>query len=212
MVDDTPKHPFEILRPMDYTKHVENKSHGKFDADYLSWAVCWSRIKSVDPNAYYIKHPVEFYPDGSAEVHIELRYSDQNGDESIHHEYLAVRDFRMQAESNPNAAQIENTFRRCVAKAVSMATGFGLELWYNEDIRDLDYRQETLIDGQKTQPGKITVDQNIRLDTLSRDPVFKGTNMSKQVRDFIASIPTEEEAKEKISKLRDIIKKEKSNA
>jgi hypothetical protein len=178
MVDDTPKHPFEILRPMDYSKHVENKSHGKFDADYLSWAVCWSRIKSVDPNAHYIKHPVEFYPDGSAEVHIELRYSDQHGDESIHHEYLAVRDFRMQAENNPNSVQIENTFRRCVAKGVSMATGFGLELWYNEDIRDLDYRKETLVTGQSTAKGKITIDQNVKLERLSRDPVFNGSGMS----------------------------------
>ena len=213
MIDDTPKHPFEILRPMDYSKYVENKSHGSFNADYLSWAVCWSRLKSVDPNAHYIKHPVEFYPDGSAEVHITLLYTDQHGDESVHHEYLAVRDFKMQAENNPNSVQIENTFRRCVAKAVSMATGFGLELWYNEDIRDLDYRKETLINGQATAKGKITVDQNVKLDRLSRDPVFKddGSNMSTQVRDFIASMPTEEAAEEKISKLQDIIKKEKAN-
>ena len=118
----------------------------------------------------------------------------------------------MQAESNPNAAQIENTFRRCVAKAVSMATGFGLELWYNEDIRDLDYKPETLIDGQATVKGNITVDQNVKLDRLSRDPVFKGSDMQKQVKEFIASQPTEKEAEEKINKLQEMIKKEKANA
>ena len=127
MIDDTPRHPFEILRPMDYSKHVETKSHGKFDADYLSWAVCWSR------------------------------------------------------------------------------------LWYNEDIRDLDYRKETLVTGQETAKGKITVDQNVKLDRLSRDPVFNGSGMSTQVKEFIASIPTEQQAKEKIEKLKDIIKKEKVN-
>ena len=204
MIDDTPKHPFEILRQTDYSKYIEKKSHGKFDAEYLSWAVCWSRIKDIDPNAYYIKHPV-----GSAEVHIKLHYTDQHGDESIHHEYLAVRDFRMQAESNPNSVQIENTFRRCVAKAVSMATGFGLELWYNEDIRDLDYRKETLINGQATVKGKITVNQNIKLDRLSRHPKFKGTDMQLQVRDFMSNNPTEVEAQEKINKLDKKIKEDK---
>ena len=114
----------------------------------------------------------------------------------------------MQAEPNPDSAQIENTFRRCVAKAVSMATGFGLELWYNEDIRDLDYRKETLINGQATVKGKITVDQNVKLERLSRNPIFngEGSDMSTQVRDFIADQPTEEEAEEKILKLQDIIK------
>ena len=77
----------------------------------------------------------------------------------------------------------------------------------------MDYRKETLINGQATAKGKITVDQNVKLDRLSRDPVFKddGSNMSAQVRDFIASMPTEEAAEEKISKLQDIIKKEKAN-
>jgi hypothetical protein len=32
-----------------------------------------------------------------------------------------------------------------------------------------------------------------------------------QVKEFIASIPTEQQAKEKIEKLKDIIKKEKAN-
>jgi len=36
--------------------------------------------------------------------------------------------------------------------------------------------------------------------------------MSTQVKEFIASIPTEKQAEEKIEKLKDIIKKEKINA
>ena len=93
-----------------------------------------------------------------------------------------------------------------------MATGFGLELWYNEDIRDLDYRKETLVTGQSTAKGKITIDQNVKLERLSRDPVFNGSGMSTQVKEFISSIPTEKQAEEKIEKLKDIIKKEKINA
>ena len=35
--------------------------------------------------------------------------------------------------------------------------------------------------------------------------------MSTQVKEFIASVPTEQQAKDKIDKLKDIIKKEKAN-
>ena len=202
-------HPYYILREEEYKKYIETKGD-KFKADYLSWAVCWDKMKQLDTQASYKLHPVQFLPDGSAIVHVELIYHNSNQDEYIHHEYLAVRNYSNKAEMNPDSVQIENSFRRCVAKAVSMATGFGIELWINEDIRDLDYRKETLINGQAPIKGQITVDQNVKLLRLSNNKVFKGIDMAKQVKEFITSNPSEEEAEIKTDKLVKIIKESKN--
>ena len=202
-------HPYYTLREEEYEKYVETKGD-KFKADYLSWAVCWDKMKQLDTQASYLLHPVQFLPDGTAIVHVELIYHDSNQDEYNHHEYLAVRNYNNKAEMNPDAVQIENSFRRCVAKAVSMATGFGIELWINEDIRDLDYRKETLINGQAPIKGQITVDQNIKLYRLGNNRAFKGTDMAKQITKFKTSNPSEKEAQEKTVKLEKMIKESKN--
>ena len=202
-------HPYYILREEEYKKYVETKGD-RFKADYLSWAVCWDKLKQLDTEASYKLHPPQFLPDGTAIVHVELTYHDSNSDEYTHHEYLAVRNYNNKAEMNPDAVQIENSFRRCVAKAVSMATGFGIELWFNEDIRGLEYRKETLLNGQAPIKGQITVDQNVKLYRLGNNRAFKGTDMAKQITKFITSNPSEKEAQEKTVKLEKMIKESKN--
>ena len=159
--NDKPKHPYHILRKDDYKIAIEQK--GKFD--YLSWAICWDKLKQVDPDARYELVNI-LDVNQSKMVHVRLHYN-FDGLESTHDEYLAVRDFRNQAISNPDSFQVENTFRRAVAKAISMATGYGLDLWLNEDIRDLDYIPNS-INGKMPVKGGITPDQRVKLDRLSR--------------------------------------------
>lgn len=159
--NDKPKHPYHILRKDDYKIAIEQK--GKFD--YLSWAICWDKLKQIDPDARY--ELVTIIDTGQSKmVHVRLHY-EFDGTESTHDEYLAVRDFRNQAVANPDAAQVENTFRRAIAKAISMATGYGLDLWINEDIRDLEYVPNS-INGKMPVKGGITPDQRVKLDRLSR--------------------------------------------
>ena len=205
---------YNTLRNEEYKPYVESKGGGKFSADYLSWAVVHDRIKQ---NFQYVEYKVHEYvvcinensftvpymllPNGTAIVKVTLTVQDKDGDEHKHTECLAVRDFRMQAATKPDAAQIENTIRRCIAKAGSMLTGFGIELWFNEDIRDLEYRPETLINGKATEEGHITVDQNVKLERMSRDPVFAGTDTQEKVKKLIDSNPTEEAAETAINKL-----------
>ena len=78
-----------------------------------------------------------------------------------------------------------------------------------EDADSMDNRPETLINGKLPKAGHITVDQNVKLERLSRDPKFKGADMQKQVKEFINSNPTTEEADAKILKLNTIIKEGK---
>ena len=202
MTDDSPKHPFHILRHDEYKNSVEQK--GRFD--YLSWAVCWDKLKEIDLNAKY--ELVQIIDTGQSKmVHVQLHY-ENNGDELVHNEYLAVRDFRNQAVSNPDAAQVENTFRRAVAKAISMATGFGLDLWINEDIRDLEYVPNS-INGDMPTKGGITPEQRVKLDRLSRS-----NHLSPQGKARVKAImndanTSEEDAALRIEEINKVIKERK---
>tara|TARA_A100001011_G_scaffold202987_1_gene211392 strand:- start:227 stop:901 length:675 start_codon:yes stop_codon:yes gene_type:complete len=212
---------YETLRNEDYKPFVETKGNGKFQASYVSWAVMHDAIKKSFQYVDYKVHeytltkdgtsftvPYMQMPDGSAMVKVTLTVTDNDGDNHSHEECLAVRNLRMSAESRPDAAQIENTIRRCIAKAGSMLTGFGIELWFNEDIKDLDYRPETLMNGNRPTEGGITVDQNVKLDALSRDPAFKGKQMQAKMKSFINTNPSEKEAAKVIKDL-EAKKKEK---
>ena len=211
---------YSTLRNENYKPYVETKGGGNFSADYVSWAVMHDYLKR---NFQYVNYKIHEYtitkdntaltlpymllPNGTAIVKVTLTLEDNNGDKHSHEECLAVRNFKMTAETSPDAAQVENTIRRCIAKAGSMLTGFGIELWFGEDIKDLDYRPETLLNGKVPTEGQITVDQNVKLDRLSRDPVFKGTDTSKKVRELIDANPTEDKAQKAIEKLQAKIKK-----
>tara|TARA_X000001388_G_C2187873_1_gene106315 strand:+ start:86 stop:769 length:684 start_codon:yes stop_codon:yes gene_type:complete len=211
---------YSTLRNENYKPYVETKGGGNFSADYVSWAVMHDYLKR---NFQYVNYKIHEYtitkdntaltlpymllPNGTAIVKVTLTLEDNNGDKHSHEECLAVRNFKMSAETSPDAAQVENTIRRCIAKAGSMLTGFGIELWFGEDIKDLDYRPETLLNGKVPTEGHITVDQNVKLDRLSRDPVFKGTDTSKKVRELIDANPTKDKAQKAIEKLQAKIKK-----
>jgi len=167
------------LRDTDYKKYVETISgSGSYSADYLTWSVCWDKLKDLYPTA---RHEWMMYtygdkpfagimqPDGSVIVHCKISFTTQDGDDYSHDEYLAVRDNRNSAVANPDSAEMENTYRRCLAKGVSTLTGFGIGLWMNEDIEHIkEYRPQTLMNGQKPVPGGVTVDQNVKLDALMR--------------------------------------------
>ena len=205
-MDDKPRHPFEILRKDEYAHSIEKK--GKFD--YLSWAICWDKMKEYDPSARY--ELVDLIETGQSKlVHVRLTYWDHSQEEHCtHDEYLAVRNYNNKSESNPDAAQVENTFRRAIAKAVSMATGFGLELWINEDIRDLDYVPET-IKGKTPVKGGMTVDQAVKLDRLSRNKLLKEDEQAKVNALLKDTSVSEKDTAEKITQLETLISKRRQD-
>ena len=69
------------------------------------------------------------------------------------------------------------------------------------DADSMDNRKETLINGKAPTKGHITVDQNVKLERLSRDPVFSKTDKPSKIRLFIGKNPTEEKAAEAIVSL-----------
>lgn len=194
---------YTTLRNHDYKKYVETKGNDKFSADYISWAVMHDKLKKNFKYVEYVVHeynglPYMSLPDGSAIVKITLSFQTVDGDEHHHSECLAVRDFRMQAAKNPDSAQIENTIRRCIAKAGSMATGFGIELWFNEDIRDLDYQQPP--------PMPMTDDQKASIRILIEGLPPGSMSSKNQLMKWIGEQQTATDANSVIKKLQDKIK------
>ena len=78
-----------------------------------------------------------------------------------------------------------------------------------EDSDSMDNRKQTLLNGKEPTKGHITVEQNVKLDRLSRDPALKGSGTSGKVRKLIDENPTEERAAKAITKLQNAIKKAK---
>ena len=169
---------YGVLRLEEYKPFIEKK--GKFD--YLSWAVAWDKVKSTFPYARYkareynvtiagniLTLPYMVLPNQTAMVKVDVWLTDAEGDEHEGTMELAVRDNRNNAITDPDSAQVENTIRRCLAKAVSSITGFGIELWFGEDIKGLDYIKPTHLNGAEIIPGNVTQDQSIKLDRLMRD-------------------------------------------
>jgi len=194
---------YKLLRGAEYKPFVESKGSGSFVADYLSWAVVHDKLKETFQYVEYTIHeytlttkngpctvPYMLLPNGSAMVKVTLKVIDFDGDEHLHEECLAVRDFKMQAQIDPDSAQVENTIRRCIAKAGSMLTGFGIELWFGEDIRDLSYRPQISENAHK-------------LARLSEHVDFKGTSVSTQIKSWLATNPTQEEILVQYTKLKD---------
>jgi len=89
-----------------------------------------------------------------------------------------------------------------------MATGFGLDLWINEDIRDLDYVPNS-INGDMPTKGGITPDQRVKLDRLSRS-----NHLSPQGKARVKAImndanTSEEDAALRIKEINKVIKERK---
>jgi len=169
-------HPYQLSNE-NYEAEKETLNTG-YSADYLSWSICWDKLKQIHPTATHEMVMYEYdgkpytgimQPDGSVMVHCRIHYETEDGNTYTHNEYLAVRDKRNKALVSPDSANVENTYRRALAKGVSTLTGYGISLWMNEDLREL-MTQETRMDGTTPAPGELSVEQNLKLDKLMRDP------------------------------------------
>lgn len=148
----------------DYSQAIEKK--GQFD--YLSWAHCWKMMKDYDPCSRYDSKVIGEENGKGYSVEVTLHWFDKKlEDDCTHTETLAVTDFRNQSVEFPDSSQIENTKKRTLAKAISAASGYGLGLWMNEDIKALDYRPYT------------ERDIDIKADKLARNKVFNKEETSK---------------------------------
>tara|TARA_R100001443_G_scaffold12387_5_gene22010 strand:+ start:4353 stop:5042 length:690 start_codon:yes stop_codon:yes gene_type:complete len=220
---------FNILKAIDVNDMTEKK--GRFT--YLSWAHAVNAVKSKYPDTTWKNHefvlehnggkytvpymldPITGHGFVKCTVTIE-GHSQEQTHPILNHLNKPI--------SKPDAFAINTAQMRCLAKCLSLH-GLGLYIYQGEDlpvltkeeeaqekVEEVYSRPETLLNGKKPVEGGITVEQNVKLDRLSRDPALKGTDTQSIIRTFIDTMPTEEKAEEAIEKLKTKIKETKQTA
>lgn len=117
---------FTEMVAADWRRYVKQKN----GMDYIPWALLLSLAKREFPALSYGYGPVHAYA-GVSGVLVEAwaRVDDEHPQESAQ---LAVTDMRNKTITEPSAADVQNAQQRALAKALSMATGIGLSLWFSD--------------------------------------------------------------------------------
>jgi len=126
-------------------KKVETKKGKTFTLNYLSWAFAHAEMKKIDPDAKVVEREFIHYrllgehlieekkpwlaDQAGAMVNVTVKMLDRE-----ENEWLYVMDNSNQSVSDPNAAQINKTLKRCFVKALAKF-GLGLSLYVGEDTK-----------------------------------------------------------------------------
>ena len=125
------------LRNESYKEYLKIFKKGNRTIRYLPWLVCWDKLKSIYPDAIhewvtysYDNKPYGgiMNPDGTVIIHCRITYT-ANGKECFHNEYLPVKNYKRDPISNPTSLEMENTYRKTLAKGVCTMTGFAVDYW-----------------------------------------------------------------------------------
>ena len=106
---------------------------------YLSWSHAWRLLKENVPHAKVIKHTFEvggvmlpYMRDGSGFAYVMVTVDLGDGDVTT--EIMPVLNHANKPIANPNSFEVNAQLQRCMAKAISMATGLGIHLYAGEDM------------------------------------------------------------------------------
>lgn len=125
------------MSQIDIRKFTEKKN----GFTYLSWAHALRILKEVVPDAEVIKHTFHADKEGSQ---ILPYMKDEHGyayvqvtiviGENRTSEIMPVLNHANRPIQNPNSFEVNAQIQRCMAKAISMATGLGIHLYAGEDM------------------------------------------------------------------------------
>lgn len=199
---------FETLNSIDVSKYVKNK--GRFS--YLPWSDAWSIVKTHYPNARYEN---KLFKIKVPEHELTIPYAiDHNGyayvqttvyiNDEVQTEDYPVLNHTNKPIQNPNSFEINTALKRALAKACANF-GLGLYIYRGEDLPEIG---QTRLDGSVPEQGEITVDQNVKLDRLSRHKSLSDEE-TKKIKDWMNKKPSEIEADKQIEKITELINKRK---
>jgi len=130
--------------------NVEEKNmvEKKNDLAYISWAMAWSALCDIYPDATFEKHCNEhglpYFKDEQGYCFTKVTVI-VNG-KSIT-EILPVLNYANKAVKNPDSFQVNTSLQRCLAKAISLH-GLGVHIYSGEDIKDIPNGDEDKGDGK----------------------------------------------------------------
>jgi hypothetical protein len=128
---------FATMSQIDTRKIVEKKN----GFTYLSWAHALRLLKQHVPDAMVTKHifkqaddtylPYMVDAQGYAYVQVTILLGK---DEPATTEIMPILNHANRPIQKPNSFEVNASIQRCMAKAISMATGLGLHLYTGEDM------------------------------------------------------------------------------
>ena len=188
--------------------NVEEKNmvEKKNDLAYISWAMAWSALCDIYPDATFEKHCNEqglpYFKDEQGYCFTKVTVT-VNG-KSIT-EILPVLNYANKAVKNPDSFQVNTSLQRCLAKAISLH-GLGVHIYSGEDIKDIPNGDEDKGDGKEKgteaktiKPTEIKdkepkkdeqVEKEEKKGTATLDLFLKIINDSKKFKDIDASFQT----------------------
>ena len=127
---------FATMSQIDIRKFTEKKN----GFTYLSWAHALRLLKDHVPNAIVVKHQFK-QPDGSllpmmvdSQGYAYVQVTVHLGEGEVNTtEIMPVLNHANKPIQNPNSFEVNAQIQRCMAKAISMATGLAIHLYYGED-------------------------------------------------------------------------------
>ena len=173
------------MSQMDIRKFTEKKN----GFTYLSWAHALRILKEVVPDAEVIKHTFHADKDGNQ---ILPYMKDEHGyayvqvtiviGENKTSEIMPVLNHANRPIQNPNSFEVNAQIQRCMAKAISMATGLGIHLYAGEDTpaptsARLDSSRSTAGEGAASA-NSLQLDGKNRTADVAPPSTFKTPEMS----------------------------------
>ena len=173
------------MSQMDIRKFTEKKN----GFTYLSWAHALRILKEVVPDAEVIKHTFHADKDGNQ---ILPYMKDEHGyayvqvtiviGENKTSEIMPVLNHANRPIQNPNSFEVNAQIQRCMAKAISMATGLGIHLYAGEDMpaptsARLDSSRSTAGEGAASA-NSLQLDGKNRTADVAPPSTFKTPEMS----------------------------------
>ena len=160
--------------------NVEEKNmvEKKNNLSYISWAMAWSALCDIYPDAEFEKHCNEqgfpYFKDEQGWCFTKVTVT-VNG-KSIT-EMLPVLNYANKAIQNPNSFEVNTSLQRCLAKAISLH-GLGVHIYSGEDIADIPTEVEKLEVKKVEEKVKKLEEKNIKPATLIID-IPKNDNFTK---------------------------------
>ena len=173
------------MSQIDIRKFTEKKN----GFTYLSWAHALRLLKDHVPNAIVVKHQFK-QPDGSllpmmldSQGYAYVQVTVHLGEGEVNTtEIMPVLNHANKPIQNPNSFEVNAQIQRCMAKAISMATGLGIHLYAGEDTpaqtsARLDSSRSTAGEGAASA-NSLQLDGKNRTADVAPPSTFKTPEMS----------------------------------
>lgn len=117
-------------------RSIQEKKQG---FTYLSWSHALRLLKEHVPHAKVVKHTFDvngvmlpYMRDEGGFAYVMVTVDLGDGDVTT--EIMPVLNHANRPIANPNSFEVNAQLQRCMAKAISMATGLGIHLYAGEDV------------------------------------------------------------------------------